>query len=334
MKKRKIQFIDFLILIIALLILLAILSVVLVVAFPEAAKGTATNLRARITPIITRPAKVFSQLGRRGEAGYNYRIKPLLKTVSDIGASKKPGKLSPGSGVDFSKCINCHKDLFDTAGANHIYIDHRIHQTQNVECDDCHSSGHKNNKVKAPVGKVVAVPEAICLSCHKQDKDSGNCKKCHMPGSLLKAIAPAKINNFFAHRTVDKKILVPVGFQNPVGDLSKPCRQCHDYPDFCSRCHAMKTPNIVTTPHDNNWIPTHGIRILQGELTTKGCWQCHNSNFCAGACHPNPGRQRDIGPKWPLPDRRSVVKGKWVDRGGRRIIKKKIIIIVMSIKRL
>jgi len=299
MRKRKIEFVDFLILIIALLILLAILSVVLVVAFPEAAKGTANNLRARISPVISRPAKVFSNLSQRGEAGYNYRVKPLLKAVSDAGAGKKREKLSPGSGVDFSGCVKCHDDLFDRIGSNHIYIDHRIHQAQDLECGKCHSGGHEKSGGK---GKVPAVPESTCLKCHQADKKTGNCKKCHMPGSLLKGIAKAKTDQFFAERTVNKKVLVPVGFEHPVGDRSKPCRQCHNYPDFCTRCHAMKTPNIVSAPHDNNWIPTHGMRILRGELTTKGCWQCHNSNLCSAACHPNPGRQRGIGPKWPLPN--------------------------------
>lgn len=299
MRKRKIEFLDFLILIIALLILLAILSVVLIVAFPEAAKSTANNLQSRLSPIVSRPAKVFSNLAHRGEAGYSFRIEPLLKSISGAGAGKKKEKLSPGSGVDFSDCGECHDDLFDHKGSGHIYIDHRIHQAQDIECGECHSSGHKQAAGK---GKVSAVSESTCLKCHKQDKESGNCKKCHMPGSLLKAVAPEQTEKFFAGRETNKKVLVPVGFEHPVGDNSKPCRQCHDYPEFCTRCHAMRAPNIVSGPHANNWIPTHGMRILRGELTTKGCWQCHNSNLCAGACHPNPGRQRGIGPKWRLPD--------------------------------
>jgi hypothetical protein len=299
--RKRVELVDVLIILLALLILLTLLAGALAIAFPEAARGVLTSIRSFTSSVFGgKFAKVVRSLSERAAEGYHQRIAPLFAKLARLfSGGKKPkaklAKAKPAKPINFSGCTKCHQDLYEQAAFNHIYIDHRAHAAARVGCRRCH--------INAKHPKPATIKESSCKSCHRARKASLDCKACHAPGSLFnnKVIAKSKTEEFLASKTASTKILVPYGFEHPVGKRNWPCKQCHEFPDFCTGCHAgMKDQYTVGGPHDSKWIPTHGPRILRNEYTTVGCWNCHNSNLCASACHPHPGRRR-YSEGWKLP---------------------------------
>lgn len=298
-KRRIIEPLDILIFITALFVLLALFIGIMVVSFPDASKGVLADVKAAIAPYVGgKPTAISTEVASRAKDGFEFRIKPMAAWIAGVFAPKQTTASKAeqrAASVDFSRCLSCHKDLFERPAFNRIYLDHRLHQAAAVDCATCHLDS------KHP--RPATVKQSTCIACHKNNHVAVNCKSCHAPGSLLggDVIPVSDTEQFLAGRTSSTKVLVPQGFEHPVAEGSAPCKQCHDYPEFCNRCHSMKVYGVVGSPHASNWIPTHGPRIiLKQEFAINGCWNCHSSNFCASACHPNPGRQR-LSPHWKLP---------------------------------
>lgn len=298
-KRRVIDPLDILIFITALLVLLAIFIGIMVVSFPEASKGVLADVKAAIVPYVgDKPTEISTKVANRARDGFEFRLKPLAGWVAGVFAPKQEAVSKAEkrrAAVDFSGCLSCHENLYDRPAFTGIYMDHRLHKVTGVDCATCHLDS------KHP--KPATVKQSICIGCHRDNQVAVNCKSCHAPGSILggDVVPVSDTEQFLAGRTSSTKVLVPQGFEHPVGEGAAPCKQCHDYPEFCNRCHSMKVYGVVGSPHASNWIPTHGPRIiLKREFATNGCWNCHSSNFCASACHPNPGRQR-LSPNWKLP---------------------------------
>lgn len=295
-RKGRIDILDFLIVAVLLLLVLAIFVGVLAISFPGVAKQTIDN--------VLMPGggagKAISKVANRATEGYIYRVRPLMSAIGRFfrwDEPPKPGKAEPViADIDASSCYKCHPDVFTQDAVNHIYVRHREHEAAGVVCGVCHKSDKHDPK-------PAVVREETCIECHKRVLARVDCPSCHKAASLLddRLIAREKRERFLAGRAVAGKVLVPSGFEHPVDYQNTACKQCHDVPEFCTRCHVGMHDGILSGPHDERWIPTHGPRILKGDLATTGCWQCHKSSlFCASACHPNPGRQR-ISPNAPLP---------------------------------
>ncbi len=294
---KKFGLLELLILMLSLLIILAIFVVAIAIVFPSSTQQIISEIRDDPELQDSMPIKVFSGITSRGRDGFNSRISPIAESVTGlfrrdkVDADRKIAKAEPAPPkIDFKGCVTdaCHAGLFDRKVFNNIYMDHRIHQVESVECIDC----HKDNKHPKP----DKVEQDTCIACH-EDRDAGTgCGGCHTPGSILsdEVIYHTTIEEFLAGRISGS--IVPQGFEHPVGEISNVCKNCHDVPRFCDKCHAMFHKSIP------DWIPTHGGRVIRQEISMQICWNCHNANWCATTCHSNaPSKERRTVPPLKLP---------------------------------
>ena len=288
---------ELLILILALLVILAIFVVAIAIVFPSSTQQIISQIRDDPELQDSTPVKVISGVTKRGGEGFNSRIRPAAEYIGDLfkrekGAEdRKIAEAEPAPPkIDFKGCISdeCHLGLFERKAFNNIYVDHRIHQVESVECYDC----HKDNEHPKP----KRVDQETCIVCHEEREAATNCGTCHTPGSILsnEVIYHTTIEEFLTGRISSS--IVPKGFEHPVGEIRNICKNCHDVPQFCDRCHNMFHKAIPT------WLSTHGKRVISGELSMPLCWNCHNANWCATTCHSNaPSKQRRTVPPLKLP---------------------------------
>jgi len=288
---------ELLILILSLLVMLAIFVVVISIVFPSSTQQIISQITEDPEIQDSMPVKVISGVTTRGKDGYNSRVRPAAEYIAGLFRSEKGdkdrkiAKAEPAPPkIDFNGCVTdeCHIGLFDRKAFNNIYVDHRIHQVESVECFDC----HKDDEHPKP----KRVEQEICIACHEDRDAVTSCGGCHTPGSILsdEVIYHTTIEEFLAGRISGS--IVPDGFEHPVGEVRNICKNCHDVPRFCDKCHDMFHKAIPT------WILTHGKRIITQEISMQLCWNCHNANWCATTCHSNaPSKQRRTDTPLKLP---------------------------------
>jgi hypothetical protein len=290
---RRFSFLE--VVLVFLTVVLVVLSfvAVIVIAYPQVGDRAVRNVRDSFEAafgfdIQKKATDLFVELGGRARAGWEHRIKKIPSTVFGIfkGSPKKIKEQKIAERREeterkFLNCTKCHKDLLERRAFNHIYIDHRLHDSENVRCGQCHED------IKHP--KPAAVREEACLRCHKKLKTASatDCKSCHTPGSIFsdQVIAKNKTEQFFASRK--PRQLMPHGFEH--GKTPQKCANCHDVPEFCNKCHLAFHKKLP------NWRSIHGPNILAHKYNIAGCIQCHKTTWCATKCHSNPGRQAKEG---------------------------------------
>ncbi len=298
-RKRK-DFTEILLVVLTVLVLLAVFAVVLAILNPDAAQDILSDSSSTFESGEGGPIPAFTTLRVRAGEGYTVRIAPRVRWIADTLSSlfsgeeegSEPGKKKPKLGPVFAAdtCqtgCHVHEDLFDQRAFGNVYVDHRLHDAADVSCRECHFDIEHNDKTPKPV------TQATCINCHKKVKATTECDSCHPPGSLLdkEIVTSEKTEEFLAGSTARVKSLVPANFGTPrvewlEGKGDVPCRQCHDVPRFCNQCHLVFHNRIA------DWPMTHGAKVLRMEYTINGCWQCHDSTWCAGNCHKNRGLQR------------------------------------------
>lgn len=295
-KVKRFGFLDIVLIILIILILLSAFIFIVALVFPQATQRILTDLRTRFQIILgpefqPRAPAVIQTLQERASEGYQYRIKPsflkaknfLFQPYFKLIRTLKTERERRAKELLFGKCVNCHKELFKRTALKSIYIDHKLHQTKNVACEKCHS------KIRHP--NPPGPREQVCLDCHIKIKAPTGCSDCHAPGSIFHSaiIAEEKTARFMGERI--QKSLLPVGFEKWQAAV---CKNCHNINQFCDRCH------LAFHKDEPLWAPTHGPRIMKGELDMRTCWQCHNTRWCGDSCHRNLGRRR-ISPQYPVP---------------------------------
>ena len=205
----------------------------------------------------------------------------------------------------FAECGQCHAGFEDRARFEHVYIDHRLHAQEGMECAGCHTS------VEHPRPDRPA--EATCAVCHDQVNEKNGCDFCHPAGTLphfflLGAPRDSYTECATCHpsSTLPRlgKRLVHVGEFS--GDPDDKCLQCHGKskdvetiegatlePRGCGSCHGER--------HPKDWMRTHPDAALSGIV----CTQCHASTWCAMACHATTPMFRP--PLIPLPSPSEVI---------------------------
>ena len=299
MKKRG--FTEIILVLLTVLVFLAVFTVLLALIYPTAAKNIIADVSQSYESDHGGPVGVMGKIAKRGADGFNARVVPAFrwigKRLADIFGRKKVVVVGNRQGPDFKAkdCVKgeCHQALFDQKAFAHIYIDHRLHEASDVKCRKCHLD------TKHP--KPHTIKQDGCLDCHRRQAASTGCLSCHPPGSILNdAVIPAQETKDFLHGSVvSSKSLLPAHFGAPdpgwlKGEGDPPCRNCHQVPEFCNRCHLVFHNKIP------NWRLVHGPRLLKQEYVMNVCWTCHNATWCAGNCHINQGVKRS-GPYLDLP---------------------------------
>jgi len=298
---RRIGLPEVILILLILLVTMALVVVLLALAYPKTAQSILIEFKQSLKENGGGAFGFINLVGQRLSDSFNYRILPAVRAVGRLFARQpaaKPRSEAKGAQFQTKDCYNCHRDLFTQKASSHLYVNHRLHDAAGLPCGTCHLT------TKHPQPKTIS--ETDCQNCHKKQRLTLGCQGCHPPGSVNSkgVIAPAKYDQFFAVRaTASLKTLGPKQFGNPnhnwlLGQDNPPCAQCHNVPDFCNRCH------LVFHNKEPNWRNVHGPRILQRFYDLQGCFQCHNTGWCATACHPSPTKTRqrrvfDL-PKIPL----------------------------------
>lgn len=294
-------FTEVVLVLLTVLVLLAVFAVLLALIYPNATKNIIADISQSYETNRGGPVGFMGDLAKRAAEGFNARFVPAVKWVgsrlANLFERKKPGDVAVqprlGPPIRVEDCTGCHKKLFDQRANSNIYVDHRLHEAQDIDCRKCHlNTKHPNPRV---------VKEEVCVGCHKTARASTACAGCHPPGSILsaKVIPQAQTDEFLHGSQVSAKTLVPHNFGTPdpqwlKGQGDPPCRNCHEVPGFCNTCHLVFHNKI------SNWRQVHGPRLLKQEYVMNVCWTCHSATWCAGNCHINSGIQRS-GPYLELP---------------------------------
>lgn len=287
---RKFKATEILLIVLSVVLVVLTFLVAIVIMYPKAGDRAVRNIRDSFEEafgydIQEKATDFFVKIGERAKAGWEKRVKRIPESLTRFykvspGDRKKQEKekLVEIKDEEFNKCSKCHKDFVDRLVFNKIYLDHRLHEAEEIRCDECHIDiSHKP--------KPDPVRENICVSCHKDTKIAklSECSVCHAPGSIYSGgiIDKSRLSKFAASKNV--KLLMPGGFEH--GKTPQKCNNCHDLPDFCNDCHLVFHDKI------SSWTTIHGANILSGKYNIKGCKECHRSTWCSKKCHPNPGRQ-------------------------------------------
>lgn len=214
------------------------------------------------------------------------------------------------SGLAFSNCTSCHKDIHKgdygnncktchneesftkispSKSFNHTVTGYTLEgKHRDINCKKCHDSPSGNFKEFAQKNDIT------CLTCHKdihEGKLGNDCKSCHNQNSFLlknksytgkfdhdKTDYPLKGK----HEVVDCKTCHKSDFTDPI--QHKDCMNCHKdkhngdfdpkkdkYPD-CASCHNVDgfTPSLFTIEQHNK-----SKFKLEGGHIAQPCFSCH-----------------------------------------------------------
>lgn len=191
------------------------------------------------------------------------------------------------------KCLECHEDEKKAGNCKMCHADpehpatyeqkaasltfpHKTHFDMDVkDCNTCHAAKpeYKNPDPRQPM--------AVCLQCHQDDYDKGDCTKCHVD---LKKY-PLKPIAGFSHKGDWLK-----NHGKSAQASAQSCAACHDQ-TTCATCHAKTVPVPVEVRfpekvasdfiHRGDFLGRHAIEARSNEAT---CARCHAKQFCS-SCH-------------------------------------------------
>ncbi|MBI4744828.1 MAG: hypothetical protein HY776_08470 [Actinobacteria bacterium] len=293
---KKIGFLNIILVFLTILTVLSIFTMALAIVYPDATQRILQNFRTTLAPIINsefivRASNTMQKVREQAQEGYELRIRPFPQRVTNFikePFEKRQKELALQRKIAaFNECEKCHKNIFKKTVFNHIYIDHTIHQQRGVLCLKCHTD------IKHPNPKAPKMD--TCVNCHKQQRIAASCETCHAPGSIFEVIAKERTEHFQAGKS--SRVLVKPAFMSPsfTGEKIETCKNCHNPPDFCNKCHLMFHKTLP------DWVPTHGRNILGGVYKITICWQCHPATWCAETCHAQAPDRKRSGPHLPVP---------------------------------
>ena len=177
-----------------------------------------------------------------------------------------------------------------------IIIPHARHAQAEVDCGTCHETIFDSTNLE-----TSNLPnEKKCLSCHKEDKQKGNCAKCHTdaekPQTFPVRVRELKMNHAehiervkedcsACHKTLPEPLRVEAMAPKMEG-----CLGCHEHREQfdsgnCAVCHKDLTRYplrpIAAFSHRVDFVKNHRLDARsQGAV----CTTCHEQTFCTG-CH-------------------------------------------------
>ena len=181
--------------------------------------------------------------------------------------------------------------------ADHINPNHAGHAKAGVECLACHEPIFD----ETTLGQLSAFPkEAKCLSCHKKQKEEGNCGFCHSrPDKPSTYVLPAPHLKFNHAKHLEKDencgvchLMLPARGQleKPVPPM-KTCLGCHNHQQQyangqCDVCHRdlLSIPLKPTSPPFSHQADFTRAHPPIARASAASCTLCHQQRFCAD-CH-------------------------------------------------
>jgi hypothetical protein len=190
-----------------------------------------------------------------------------------------------------NQCVACHQ----TGGAmmfaaqakravrfkakRSITYPHGIHQSLPAigeRCDRCHGGLADDGRHGG-----VYPTKPVCLECHQEDLDGGNCLMCHQDRTFAAQVP----KTFMRH---------DLAFLRRHGEAAtrqgKVCNQCHSQAD-CADCHdqgqslsvAKRKPDAIDRGviHRGDYLTRHP---MEARLEPGRCVTCHTTSSCEG-CH-------------------------------------------------
>jgi len=186
-------------------------------------------------------------------------------------------------------CALCHRNPAkpgpeQRVRETYLVFSHLVHADTGSECEDCHR-GAAHWPDFAGGRDPSKMGHGDCSSCHKQELDNANCKKCHENLD----VNAYKAREIYAHEPGFFKTHGVQAGANAAG-----CARCHDQ-SYCADCHdgnaplrpSIRFPERVdrTFIHRGDWMSRHSLETRIGD---PGCAKCHGSAFCS-SCHETNG---------------------------------------------
>lgn len=179
------------------------------------------------------------------------------------------------------------------APKDRIIFSHDFHQKLEFDCDTCHEG-----VATAPdLGRSYLPPEATCLQCHQDQKDSKNCGFCHTDGDKPGTYVARPRDIQIPHATHAQKPcatchqrLPEPGEPRPRPPTMADCTSCHQHAEDyaqarCEPCHRdlwrFPVKPVATFSHQGNFLREHAA---QAATSAETCGRCHDQTFCAD-CH-------------------------------------------------
>jgi len=177
-----------------------------------------------------------------------------------------------------------------------IRFTHQKHIKAGLDCSTCHEAIYDSTELK---GRYLP-KEKVCLGCHREQKDSGNCTFCHQdaknPRTWPERDFPLKVNHSAHIERVKEdcrvchKDLYEMTDRGPVLPPMAACLGCHDHQaqydrGQCEACHndLSRYPlrPVADFAHQGDWLHRHPEAARSSADT---CFRCHEQKFCAD-CH-------------------------------------------------
>lgn len=288
--KKRFDFLEIILFILGGLLAILVFISVIVIAFPASGDRAVRNFKDSFEHAFgydpeVKTTNFFLSIGNRAKQGWEKRVlqipEKLSFTIKSVKKQPIPEIDEEKLAEEFNECKKCHKDYLERPVFKGIYFNHRKHLAAEVKCYDC----HKDNTHPKP----QKVEKSVCINCHKKLDDvrlTQECSVCHTPGSVfnnVKGDTPST-QTFFKSRKLNS--IMPQGFAH---GKTEACKNCHDTPEFCNKCHLVFHDKLP------NWLQIHGPNILARKYHVAGCKQCHKQTWCATKCHANSGRAREEG---------------------------------------
>lgn len=168
-------------------------------------------------------------------------------------------------------CTICHQSVPDVklraSLKREVKFAHQSHVQKAIACTTCHHLAAIEVEARMQLPKM-----AVCLSCHKKEKQTEPCTDCHTKLGSPELLPKSHTKQWtFAH-----------------GDDARQdenyCANCHSQ-SLCQDCH--QGDNISPRPHRRNWIYTHSIAARNGTLECADCHEAANESKCV-SCHKSP----------------------------------------------
>jgi hypothetical protein len=181
------------------------------------------------------------------------------------------------------------------AGGDRIRFPHSTHKDNGVECSQCHDPLMKSTSLQGSTEGFLP-KESVCMDCHQDQKDGGNCQFCHSnpdrAGDKEKRIETLRI----PHATHGENGVECDKCHEQLPEIDRPapnpkmetCMECHDESykvGGCSKCHVdlkkYGLKPVADFSHEGGWLDRHPAAARSAP---QNCAQCHEHTFCA-ACH-------------------------------------------------
>jgi len=200
-------------------------------------------------------------------------------------------------------CATFMAGLVPLPTPHQIRIPHTTHADM-ADCSECHAAVAESAALE---GHSLLPKEEVCMGCHDDIKEEGNCGFCHVPADAPATFVPVTWNLKFSHANHIERVegecarchaSLPDPFRTPeMAPTMDTCLGCHNHQaDYdagrCDRCHIdlSRYPlrPVAGFSHDGGFFQRHRA---EARASIQSCASCHPQLFC-NDCHSRTAPQR------------------------------------------